>query len=99
MSISDKTGLPMYDQSFLAQRYSGMFFHPDIPDADESADLQPLIAAQGYEARVVWGEQGTGAFPEDALLDGGDAYFAALDAWNPASGEYSDWLVAAIFDS
>ncbi|WP_282294844.1 hypothetical protein [Stenotrophomonas sp. PS02289] len=99
MTISQKTGLPLYDQSFVANRYHGMFLHPDVPEADESTDLQPLIAAQGYEAAVVWGENYDDAFSEEALIDGGDAYYAELGAWNPATGDYQGWLVAAVLDT
>ena len=99
MNISTKTGLPMYDQSLVARSEEGMFWHPDLPDGDDDTNLWPLVQAQGFEIAVVSGEYDEDAFPEEVMSEGGDEYFAALGAWNPATGEHEGWLIAAVFDS
>lgn len=89
---------PLYDQSVVTRDNCGCFWHPDLPDGDESTDMRPLLLAQGFESCVVWGDPDEAAFPEEALEDGGDAYFKALGDWQPkVKGD--GWLIAAVMDT
>jgi hypothetical protein len=89
---------PLYDQSVVTRDDCGCFWHPDLPDGDEATDMSPLIIAQRFESCVVWGDSDEAAFSEEAIEDGGDAYFKALGDWQP-KGKGDGWLIAAVMDT
>lgn len=73
----------------------GMFWHPDLPECGEGESIIPLLLAQGFDGAVVAGE---GEFPEEAIEDGHDAYWAAMRAWTPTPPHGDGWLLVAIYD-
>lgn len=91
----------LYDPARLARREDGTAWHPDLPEwpNDGEDGIGPLVEAQGYASATVWGEADGEAFSEEALEDGGDAYWAAMRAWQPTPPEGDSWLCAAIVDA
>lgn len=80
---------------------SGQFWHPDLwslglPDSDD--DITLALPAAGFVGRWVDGDER--AFPDDVIRDGGDRYWDALRAWEPAPpADGGGWKLAAIVDA
>lgn len=76
----------------------GQFFHPHLPcwesPDDDERDITPLITQQGFAIERVTPEE---PWPDD---DGGDAYWAAMRAWQPQPpSSPGAWLLAAVVDT
>lgn len=94
---------PLYSPLLIFRESDGQFFHPHLPaheDPDKAEEsITPLIREQGFEIKLVDGESDGDAFPNDSIVDGGEAYFDAMRAWNPTPPAGDGWLLAAVVDT
>lgn len=92
----------LYHPSLIHRDSEGVFWHPDLPahedPDDEEKDIGPLIREQGFEHVSVMGEEADG-FSDDVMGDGGEAYWAAMRAWQPTPPSGEGWLLASIMDT
>lgn len=94
--------VPLYCPTLIKRSVTdGTFVHPHLPaQDDEDADVTPLVRAQGFEIRNVFGDSVGQEFPEDAAEDpGGDAYWKAMREWNPAPPDGAGWMLVAVIDA
>lgn len=92
----------LYDPELMVRGDDGQGWHPHVPcytnPDDEEKSITPLLRAQGYESAAVSGE-GEAPFIDEVLEEGGDAYWAAMQAWQPTPPDGEGWRLAAVIDT